>query len=84
MLQPPCEICGQASAFHETVIEEGKAVTRHYCQAHGEEGWRAAAPPPDAESQAGALQAMAEAWGNLSQPEKEQLAELYRLSKRRS
>jgi hypothetical protein len=79
MLQPTCAICGQPATIHETVIEAGAAVTRHFCQEHGEAACRAMAPSlGDADSH----QALEVRWRGLSEAEQEHLALLYRLTHR--
>jgi hypothetical protein len=77
MLQPKCDVCGQPATIHETAVENGTAVARHYCAEHGEASWQATAPAIDP----AAVQTLEEYWRGLSDAEKEQLAELYRLSK---
>jgi hypothetical protein len=76
MLQPKCEICGQPAVIHETVVEEGVAVARHLCQAHGQ----AAVPILDFGPQA--AEAAEEKYRSLSDAEKEHFAMLYRLTHR--
>ena len=79
MLQPTCAVCGQPATIHETAIEAGAAVARHFCQEHGEVAWRATAPPL---GDAASLQALEERWRGLSEVEQEHLALLYRLTHR--
>jgi hypothetical protein len=62
--------------IHETAVEDKGAVTRHFCQGHGQ----AALPVLDFGPQA--IQAAEEKWRNFSDAEKEHLALLYRLTHR--
>jgi hypothetical protein len=34
-----CERCGRPAKVRETVVEDGKATTRHYCARHGRSTW---------------------------------------------
>jgi hypothetical protein len=35
MHEHTCEFCDQPAMIHETAIESGGVVERHYCEAHG-------------------------------------------------
>ncbi len=76
MLQPKCAVCGQPATIHETALDAGSAVTRHFCQEHGQATWEATAPRVDPAS----VPSLEEYWRGLSEAEKEHYAELYRLS----
>jgi protein-arginine kinase activator protein McsA len=78
MLQPKCDICGEPATIHETTIESGKATSRHFCQEHG----APSLPPVDKAYQAASLRAMEEYYHSLSDAERENMALLYRLTKR--
>ena len=78
MLGPKCDICGQPATIHETTIETGEATSRHFCQEHG----GSLLPPIDPDVQAASLRAMEEYYYSLSDAERENMALLYRLSKR--
>jgi hypothetical protein len=72
------------ATIHETAIEGGAAVARHFCQEHGAAVWQAAVPHADPQAEAAALQAIGDYLRSLSDEEKSQLAELCRLSRRSS
>ena len=78
MLGPKCEVCGQPAAIHETTIEAGEATSRHFCQEHGQP----LLPPVDPGVQAASLRALEEYFHSLSDAERENMALLYRLTKR--
>jgi hypothetical protein len=78
MWEPKCVVCGQPAAIHETVVQAGTAVTRHFCPEHG----AAALPPLVPGSPDAARQAAQEHFDRLSDAEKEHYALLYRLGKR--
>jgi hypothetical protein len=83
MVQPTCEVCGQPAVVHETEINASSVKTRHLCQAHGEAGWRdAVLSLGDADFQASALRDLEDQWRRLSENDKQQLAQLHRLSRR--
>jgi len=75
---PKCERCERSATIHETTIEAGKAIARHYCPEHG----KTLMPPLDPEVQAAGLLAVEEYYNSLSDAERENLALLYRLQKR--
>jgi hypothetical protein len=62
--------------IHETVVEDASAVTRHFCQDHGQAAWPAINLGPQA------AQAAQEQYGNLSDAEKEHFAMVYHLTHR--
>jgi hypothetical protein len=83
MQQSKCDVCGQTAAIHDTEIIDGHVVTKHFCQEHGEAAWREALLPlSNAKFHASTLRDLEEYWQTLSVAEKEQLAQLHRLSRR--
>jgi hypothetical protein len=79
----PCDVCGQPATIHETALEAGTAVVRHYCEEHGKSAWADALRLDDPSSQAEALKAAKEYYRSLSDEEKAQLAELHRFTRHR-
>jgi len=39
MKSTKCERCERAARFHETVLENGAVVERHFCTRHGKPVW---------------------------------------------
>ena len=46
-----CEQCGAPAEIHDTAVEDGGAVARHWCAEHGAAIWEAAAPRPTPEQE---------------------------------
>jgi hypothetical protein len=64
-------------------MESGVAIAHHFCHEHGEAAWRATVPTA-ADTPAASLQALQEHWDRLPDTEKEHLALLYRLTRRKT
>jgi hypothetical protein len=83
MVQPTCEVCGQPAVVHETEIVASRVTSHHLCQAHGEAGWRdAVLSLRDINFQADAIRDLEDQWRRLSENDKQQLAQLHRLTRR--
>ncbi|MFZ5828839.1 MAG: hypothetical protein ACOY3P_02060 [Planctomycetota bacterium] len=80
MFETRCTICGQRATIHETAVEPGGAIARHFCQKHG------AALISNLDLGLQSLQSAAEQFRQLTDAEKAlyaDLARIRRLSKRR-
>ncbi len=73
-----CALCDRPAAIHETIIEAGVALTRHYCKEHG----HGVIPKVAVRVDAAGLRAAADYYRNLPVEERQHYELLQRLSRR--
>jgi hypothetical protein len=78
MFRLNCDNCGQPATIHETVIEDGDVITRHFCQEHG------VAPLQAADLGLETPQSAEELLHRFSAAERGRIALLHRLTHRRT
>ncbi len=83
MEQPQCLVCARPAEIHETVVEAGSAVTRHYCKIHGQGVMPKLALAADAAARARFLKEAEHYYQGLPENEKEHLQLFHRATHRR-
>jgi hypothetical protein len=53
MNSPKCARCDKPATIHETVVEKGVVMERHYCRRHGQPMWFQACHAPLVQAAAG-------------------------------
>jgi hypothetical protein len=73
-----CGYCGEPATIHETCVENGQVLVRHFCSAHGKD----LIPAIESADHGAALRVVTEMYDRLSETEKNELVLLRRVSRR--